>query len=209
MPPSGTVANCLAAAGSMMLRSRSPWLVATSIGCAGESGIADAFIISKLTGSTRQSAEKRYTTVVLFMFMAQELYPPPPHFGGAGTNKLVQHANDTDPYQTAGEANGRGPARLAGSGRRTGRRRPPPGITRGVDLRPLLAAAGAGRCAAGPGPHRSHAGLVGTQPEAWLFLAGRGHRRDAVVGRLAYLVLATAYALPAPAAALRCRALDH
>src|ERR1700688_221680 len=91
MPPSGTVASCLAAAGSMMLRSRSPWLVATSIGFAGESGIAEAYVISRLTGRTRQSAENIYTTVVLFMFIAQELYPPEHHFGGEGKNKLVQH----------------------------------------------------------------------------------------------------------------------
>src|SRR5580704_13506560 len=85
MPPSGTVASCVAVAGSMMLRSRSPWLVATSIGFTGESGIAEASVISRLTGRTRQSAEKTYTTVVLFMFMAQELYPPGQHFGGEGT----------------------------------------------------------------------------------------------------------------------------
>src|SRR5271156_5779684 len=88
MPPSGTVASCLAAAGSMMLRSRSPWLVATSIGFAGGSGIAEALVISQLTG-TRQNAEKTYAAVVLFMFMAQELYPPRQPFAGAGKNKLV------------------------------------------------------------------------------------------------------------------------
>src|SRR5258708_3680932 len=160
MPPSGTVANCLAAAGSIMLRSRSPWLVATSIGFPGESGIAEAFVISRLTGRTRQSGEKRYTTVVLFMFMAQELYPPRQHFCGDRTNKLVQHANDTDPYQTAGEANDRGTTRLAGSGCRAGSWRPSSGITRSVDLWPLVAAAGSGGRAPGPGPHRPHAGLV-------------------------------------------------
>src|ERR1700675_1783996 len=138
MPPSGTVANCLAAAGSMMLRSRSPWLVATSIGFAGGSGIAEASVISRLTGRTRQSAENIYTTVVLFMFIAQELYPPGHRFGGEGENKLVQHPNDTDPCQTAVEANERGPTRLAGSGCRSGRGRPSSGFTRTVDLWSLL-----------------------------------------------------------------------
>src|SRR5580698_7599501 len=75
MPPSGTVASCLAAAGSMMLRSRSPWLVATRSGFA-DSGIAEAFIISRVKGRTRQNARIiRYRYAGIGLFIAGELYP--------------------------------------------------------------------------------------------------------------------------------------
>src|ERR1700722_5813071 len=75
MPPPGTVASCLSAAGSMMLRSRSPWLVATRSGFVG-SGIAEAFIIRRVKGNTRKNAKIiRYRYTDIRLYIAGELYP--------------------------------------------------------------------------------------------------------------------------------------
>jgi hypothetical protein len=55
-----------------MLTSRSPWFAATNRGVAGVSGIAEAFIINRVKGRTRQNIRQRKTNPGLFI--ARELY---------------------------------------------------------------------------------------------------------------------------------------
>src|ERR1700677_2859111 len=170
MPPSGTVASCLAATGSMMLRSRSPWLVATSSGFTGVAVLAAAWVINRVNGKIRQSAQST-TYTDMGLFMACELYPRTV-VPGRRSDKLFKNEDDPSPSQTTETRS----ALVARPDRRFVDVWPvsvPAGI---AHLRSILAFIGGGFRVDDSSGDRQGPRFLCAQPGAWLHRRGRCYR---------------------------------